>query len=136
MGNSLGAKRTPTNILKMRGAYKKHPERLKEREFEPIVTAPLGECPADLGPLVKATWDEIAKYAPAGVLTSADRLSVELAAVLLAAHRLGECGDKGRAQLIQLYGKFGMNPADRSKVQVPKQQPSNPFDQLNEKSAR
>jgi len=119
--------RTPTNILEIRGAYDKHPERKKEREFEPIVRTPIGACPEHLSPEIAAAWIEIVRLAPAGVLTSADALAVELAASLFALHRAGKIDSKDRGQLIVLLGKFGMTPSDRSKVQAPKQKPDNPF---------
>jgi hypothetical protein len=115
-----GRPRVATRVLEMRDAFTKHPERRRERENEPKGLPGLGECPPELGDLVVKAWEEIVKSAPSGVLTAADAISVKIAAILLAALNCGELGDKGRAQLIALLGKFGMNPSDRSRVAVVK----------------
>jgi hypothetical protein len=42
--------RTPTAVLELRGAFKEHPERARERAGEPRPTEPLGEPPKRLKP--------------------------------------------------------------------------------------
>ena len=67
--------RKPTKYLKLVGAFKKNPKRLKEREGEPEVTAPLGDPPDRLDEAEKARWHELAADMP--WLGGADRVAVE-----------------------------------------------------------
>lgn len=138
-----GRPRTPTKVLDARGAFKNHPGRAKERENEPVDLPPLGVCPASFNDSEKIAWADIVKSDVAGVLTAQDYLSVEIAAQLLAQTRetqivkndvtgeryaLPGLSDARHSQLIGLLGKFGMTPAERSKVSAPKKkQKTNPF---------
>ena len=110
--------RTPTNVLELRGAFKRHPER--KRPDEPKPTRAIGECPDRLDDGERAAWDEIVSTCCPGVLTNADRLAVEIAARLLAeSWEAGrEFDDVRRRQLSVLLGQFGMNPSDRTKLRV------------------
>lgn len=118
--------RTPTAILETRGAFKKNPQR--RRPEEPKVGTGLGEPPADLTALERAAWEQIARECAKGVLTGADRIAVEIASRLLARFREeGDLPGAKLAQLSSLLGRFGMTPADRSKVHVEKKQPENEF---------
>lgn len=127
----MPAHRKPTRLHLLYGSYKKNPQRQREREGEPEVIEPLGEPPKHLDANQRKAWREIARTAPEGVLTRADRVSVELAAVLLAQLR-GQGADftpTRLAQLRYLLGQFGMTPADRSRVTLEtKPRKPNPFD--------
>lgn len=112
----------PTEILDAKGSFIKHPE--YRRTEEPVVTKPLGNPPAHLTPEQKKAWKEIAKQIPPGVAKHADRLSLEMMAVLLCKFRAGTAKASDNAQLINLLARFGMTPADRTKVsagETPKQ---------------
>lgn len=123
--------RTPTKLLDARGAFRKHPER--RRDGEPEVKNALGAAPYMLNEQEMACWNEIVSYAPVGVLTEADRHAVELAACLLAEFRADRAGfaagKMGRLQ--SMLGQFGMNPADRSRLNIEKPSSDNPFDDLD-----
>lgn len=125
----MGRNRTATNVLEARGAFGKHPERRRERKNEPKNLPKLGAPPRYLSKDQKAAWRKIVKDAPAGILTQADEISVEIASRLYAEMRAGTINRAGMKQLDSLLSKFGMNPSDRSKVSVPaKKKPStNPF---------
>jgi hypothetical protein len=70
--------------------------------------------------------------APAGVLTNADRKHVELACRLLYRIRKEQAKSGDYSRLDVLLGKMGMNPADRSKVNVtPGLLPSNDSPESN-----
>lgn len=122
--------RTPTNVLDARGSFKKHPER-KRKDAEPV--GELSAAPPHINGAVLHAWNEIARYAPRDVLTDSDRLSIELAANLLAQFR-DDPLEFTAAKLVRLealLGKFGMTPADRSKVGGKKEAPKgNPFADL------
>ena len=91
-------------------------------------------------------WYEITAQAPPGVLTSSDRLHVEMTCRLIYKIRAGTAlaGDYSRVR--EFLGKMAMNPADRPKVQVgvggtpaapsaDASQNANPFAQLKAEEA-
>lgn len=136
-----GRPRTPSNVLKLRGAGKKHPERMKERENEPVNKNPIGEPPGFLTKAEQQIWREIVENSCPGVLTQADRFAVEEMCRLLSKLRLqkkvrGKGGkmvlDKpmlGERQLFsQWCARIGMTPADRSKIKIPPQPSKNRFE--------
>ena len=116
----MGRPRTPSKVLEMRGAFDKNPQR--KRSDEPKPKAGLGNPPKQLAPGAKAVWKELAKHAPEGVFGDSDRIAVEIASVLLAEFREdpAEFSAARMARLDSLLGRFGMTPADRSKVVVDK----------------
>ena len=134
-----GRPRTPTNILRLRGVEKNHPERLKERENEPVNKSPLGNPPRHLSKAQKAAWREIVKYSISGVLGQADRIAVEMAATLLVKCRGLEYEFQDKVKklwatnaeqnlLFKYLAQFGMTPADRSKINLPGQGKKNSFE--------
>jgi hypothetical protein len=122
--------RTPTNVLDARGSFKKHPER-KRQDAE--TSGPLDAAPDHIDGAVLHAWNEIASSAPLDVLTNSDRISLEIAANLLAQFR-NDPIEFTAAKLVRLealLGKFGMTPADRAKVGGKKEAPKgNPFADL------
>jgi hypothetical protein len=123
--------RTPTNLLDARGAFKNHPGRKKDRENEPVVLEPIGDPPAAFTDDQRRAWLDLTTTCPAGVLTKADALAVEIAAGLLARHRMMPLTGSDLTQLGNYLGRFGMTPSDRSKVSVNgKQKPGNPFQNI------
>jgi len=123
--------RKPTNVLELTGAFKKNPQRARQ---DAETAGELSAPPKHInGPVLNA-WKEIVKYAPLQVLTESDRLSIELAANLLAQFRADpvEFTAAKLVRLEALLGKFGMTPADRAKVSGPKKEPpkGNPFADL------
>lgn len=122
--------RVPTNILKLRGADKKNPGRMKKRGNEPNPKGPLGSPPRHLDDLQKNCWRELVKIVPEGVFANCDRWAVEIACVLMAEFRAAPQMMSGArlSRLDSLLGRFGIVPADRSRVSVPKQKEKNPFD--------
>lgn len=131
----MGRPRTPSNVLALRGAHKKHPERARERANEPEASGDIGPAPESLSPEAKACWDEIVRVAHAGTLSSGDRLVVEYGAQLLATLRAAKW-DVPSALLARWEGflsKLGMTPADRSRVSVGK--PKEEADPLDEFAA-
>jgi hypothetical protein len=113
----MGRPRTPTNILELRGAFARHGDRKKARENEPRNLPPIDTvAPDSFSDAEKQAWDDLIRYAPAGVLTAADTVGLELASGLLAANRTKGLPPAHLGQLIALLGKFGMTPSDRSKV--------------------
>jgi phage terminase small subunit len=126
----MPAPRVPTNILKLRGADKKNPARMKERENEPVPKAALGNPPRHLNAEERKCWRELVRTAPFGVLADCDGWEVEIASCLMAQYRADRAGmPASRLGLLHsVLSKFGFNPSDRSRVQVPPTKEKNPFD--------
>lgn len=113
--------RTPTNVLELRGAYKKNPQRADERENEPEPKAGIGEAPEWMCSDEKKAWDYIVGIAPIGVLGDSDRAYLEIAAELLALKRRVGVEKVEASKLNRLetmLSKLGLNPADRSRVKI------------------
>ena len=110
--------RLPTEVLKLRGTYRKQPARLAAREGEPTECGPLPEAPAHLRGVARECWDEIARLAY--WLRDADAPLVEQTAQLWAMQRAGIETMNGQQlrQLAANLGRLGMTPVDRSRVNV------------------
>ena len=118
----------PREVAELKGAPRKHPERyLKE---PPKSAQPLGQAPEHLSAAAKAVWFEIESLAPVGVLTGADRLTLEVLAELLAEFREDpRAFAVGRfTHLIGCLARLGMSPADRQKLGMEKAKEGNAFD--------
>jgi hypothetical protein len=111
--------RTPTSVLELRGAFKNHPSRLRDRKREPIVSTPLPEPPEHLPQPVKSTWQEMRCHGY--WLTSADRFLVEIACTLTAGYRGDTLKSGDVSMLIGLLGILGFAPKDRLKLNLPEQ---------------
>ncbi len=122
-----GRPRTPTNILKLGGIQKNHPERLKERENEPVNINPIGKAPTWLTLIERKAWRMIIKECVDGVLGEADRIAVAIASQILAVCMEGEANYQDRTLLLRYLGQFGMTPSERTKIMVTKKTPTNPF---------
>lgn len=121
--------RKPTDLLKISGAFKKNPKRKRE---DVAVTGEIGEPPVYFNVDQKECWKEIVRNAPVGVLKNSDRIAVEIASKLLNDSRQNWLDfDKGKLlRLETLLGKFGMTPADRSKVAGASEKEDNNLDKL------
>lgn len=122
--------RTATNILEARGAFKNHPGRGKERVNEPTTNIQFPKsAPKHLSAKEKACWREVVSITPAGVLTGADVLIVEVIAILLAEFRESKA-EFQTARLTRLtceMGKIGLTPSSRAGLSVEKPK-GNKFD--------
>ncbi len=111
----MPAHRKPTELLELSGAFEKDPQR--RRPIGPKSDRPIGDPPPHLAPDEAACWREFCRDAPGGVLTSADRLALEMLARLIAKGRRPE-GLLGAemSNLRALLGEMGATPASRSRV--------------------
>jgi hypothetical protein len=114
---SMARPRTPTAVLKLRGAFINHPSRLKDREFEPLITTALPGPPRYLDLATTKMW--LSMQSRGYWLTSADQFLVEIAATLMARYRIDELKSGDVSQLIGLLGKIGFSPGERSKINLP-----------------
>ncbi len=114
----MGRPRTATAVLEARGAYKKNPQRLAEREDEPSGVGPIGNAPETLTDEAIVIWGELKKVLPKGVATGSDRMAFALLCDLAAQSRAGVLEPKLLTQYIKLLGLFGLTPADRSRLKI------------------
>lgn len=121
--------RTPTAILQMNGSAKHNPGRHRSRKHEPKNPSPLGDPPVYLDVERRAIWYEVIAISVPGVLTSSDRMTVELLTGLVAKMRANfaamTAADMGK--LLGCLGVLGMTPADRSKIVVHDAEPIGTF---------
>lgn len=108
------------------GAFKKDPQRLRERALEPKPTGPIGEAPAWMDDFERNAWVEVVEEAPPGVLTNADRGILTIVAQLRASIAQRTADTKDRALLKACYAELGMTPASRSKVKAAQQEDEKP----------
>lgn len=128
----MGRPRTPTEILERRGAFKHDPQRGRARDGEPSDLQELGDPPAHITGNVLDAWCDIVNASHEGVLSDADSIALEMAAHLLAGFR-AKPESFAVSKLTRLEGllsKFGMTPADRSRVTVRSKQVKNKFADL------
>jgi hypothetical protein len=113
----VGRPRTPSNVLDMRGAFKKHPERKREDlegvgAFDPH---PPQDFPQPLVPY----WRKVVRQINPIVLTASDYSSIEIMARLTAQFEL--TSDKSIAtELRQWFAQYGMTAVGRTKLSPPK----------------
>lgn len=115
----MGRNRVPSNVLELRGAFDKNPQRRRE---EPKVDTGLGAPPDYLTTEELAAWAEIEASAPEGILSRADRITVEMMVRTLIKFRNREPVKTAEMNLLlSMLSRFGMTPADRSRVAAPKE---------------
>ena len=114
---SMARPRTPSNVLELRGAFDKNPQR--RREDLPGVGAFNPLPPTTLHNSIVPYWHEIVSQINPVVLTASDHSAVKVMARLL--HDFELTGDKSIAtELRQMFSQFGMTPAGRAKLSPPK----------------
>jgi phage terminase small subunit len=119
--------RTPTNILELRGAFKRNPQRKRGSEPEPVIG--IGPAPKWFDVGHRDIWAELTAQYAASILTVSDRLALEILCCLVQEYREDPTVMSGAkiARMEALDGKFGGTPAGRAKLTVPKKQDENPF---------
>lgn len=119
--------RTPTNVLELRGAYKKDPQRKRKNEPKPAAgIGKFSDGPVDLPEI----WDEVVAQTVPGVMTVSDRIALEALCRLIADIRNNpaELSVGKITAMVSLLGRFGLTPADRSKVTIPEEKPEDEWD--------
>lgn len=112
--------RTPTATLEVRGSFIQHPARI--RPNEPTSDEPLGGPPKRLAAEEKKVWREIKARVLPGVACRSDRDAFEVLVRLT--HKVRTNFEFMKVAeltlLTSLWARFGMTPADRSRVSVTK----------------
>lgn len=111
---------TPTKVLELRGAFKKNPKRAEGRTDEPGPDGPIGDPHRLMSKGAQALWREYVPIAPPGVLFNSDRFAFEQFCELYvrARRRRFLVDPKDLARLESMYARFGMTPADRTRIKV------------------
>lgn len=111
--------RKPTQLHVVSGTAKVHPERMREREAEPVVDGTdLREmdAPDHLDKMHAALWNELRVQLHARVASQHDSSAFEALVRLVMIMRTGQAAAADYARLQAYLGEFGMTPASRSKV--------------------
>lgn len=117
-----------SNILDLKGAFKKNPNRA--RPDEPIPEGEFSkEPPKHFDAHEIMMWRELVDQAPAGVLTSADPFAFEVFVVLAVEFRERGAGmpAANMTRMCTLMGKFGFDPSGRAGLITTKKK-ANDFD--------
>ncbi len=110
----------PREVAELKGAVAHDPQRY--RNNPPKSKLPLGNAPDWMDEAEAMAWVDFCTHIPPGVLTETDRMTLEMGSVLMAEFRELRRDFKVSkvAQLISIFGRFGMTPADRQKLHVEK----------------
>jgi hypothetical protein len=123
-----GRPRTPSNVLELKGAWKKDPQRRRE----PVAAAGAfnRQPPAHLPQECVRAWHWLVEQIPPGVLTASDHASMEAMARVQAQFWLTGQLDYVK-ELRQWFGQYGLTAAAREKIAAKKPDGSgNPFADL------
>ena len=112
--------RKPTRILELTGRLKHDPKRFANRQNEPRENRPIGGPPLRLNLNQQGIWREILGQLVAGVVLQSDHEAFEHLVGLVAKRRRNDLSNPELMALLRLYERFGMTPADRSRVSVRK----------------
>lgn len=116
-----GRPRKPTKLLELAGAFKHNPDRAKDRAEEPQPDAPMSATPPGyMSARAKKIWIEWFAVAPPGVMFASDQFSFEQFCELYARCRARRflVDNKDLMRLEAMYARFGMTPADRTRIKV------------------
>ncbi len=123
--------RKPTSLHIVQGTLRT--TRHRDRQDEPEIIEPLGGPPEAWPINAKLLWAEVSSLVPAGVARKSDRIMFETLLRLVA--KMRESTDALTpalaAQIRCTCAVFGMSPADRSRVSVPRSPEENPFAQFH-----
>ena len=110
----------PMAVRELHGTAHRNKHRNTNNVPEPIKG--IGPASAYLTAIEKEVWDEVVGIACPGVLGNTDRIGLEMLCKLIAEMRT-DFDNMTAAKITQLsnaLGRFGMTPADRMKLNVPK----------------
>jgi hypothetical protein len=105
--------------LALTGTLSRHSGRYQSRiASKTTVISPIGKAPTFLSPHEKTIWAEIVRTAPPGVLTKSERIGLEVIVKLVARMRTDQIKPSELNTLFAMLGRYGMNPADRLKMNL------------------
>ena len=112
--------RKPTNVLALKGSFKKNPSRARS---DPPATGQIGPPPAYFSDTEKEAWTELVSQSPQNVLQASDRAAVELVCCLMAEFRKDRSAfTPAKLGVLQRgLSCLGFTPVDRSRISVARQ---------------
>lgn len=119
-------KRMTREEAKLKGADKKNPQRYRtdipKHPFE------LGFAPDEMDKEAQSCWVELSSIALPGVMTQAERWTMEIASDLMSQYRRDrtEFPPAKLTTLIKVLGQLGLNPMDRQRLGIAKSAPAKP----------
>jgi len=129
----MGRPRKPTAQLELEGAFKRNPQRRKEREGEPVVATRVRPAPKRMDQAARAIWSRVARTAY--WLTEADRDALEVFCLLKVEAEANLAGMQASriSVLNKTLNDLGLTPVARTKVKAPEedQAEDNPFAMFN-----
>src|SRR5688500_7527160 len=117
----MGRPRKPSNVLELKGAFRKDPQRRRTGVKAPAGV--VGDPPERFDEHQRTAWTDIVRDAPPGVLKASDRASVELLATLIAEFRQAPYAfiAAKHAATLKLLTQFAMTPSSRENFSIPDQ---------------
>ena len=106
--------RLPTELLELRGTFRKNPNR--RRSVGAKSDRPIGEPPDCLNEVEAAAWREMVETSVPGLLTSADRVILEMTCRLLGRFRGGQIKGSEMRTLLSCLTHLGRTPAKRGTI--------------------
>jgi hypothetical protein len=94
----------------------KYAARMNAAEFAELKA---DDTPAGFSDGAHKVWDQLHADFPVGYFKISDRYPLAMMCELIAKQLEGKISSKQEDRLLTLFGKFGMMPADRSRVPVP-----------------
>lgn len=123
----------------MTGRDKHDPQRYRGRAKEPQPVVGLREAPGYLDDIKRGIWDELCGQIALGVLTEQDTLAFEVLVNMVDEYRTNPARMSATKLmvLIGLIARFGMTPADRTRIKVVDgpDVKSNPFSEFSARAS-
>jgi hypothetical protein len=129
----VGRHKISNSVLRAQGAFKHRPGR--DTGDGPLNDSPLGNPPENFTADMRATWLDMARICPEGVLSEAERPIITNFCRIEAdiVRKMAEGVDVPSALYARqesILGKLGMTPGDRSRVGVAAPRGVSDFDDL------
>ena len=115
----MGRHRKPTHLHVLSGSAAKHPDRMRERQNEPIAAGDdirSAPTPTHLHDGLATVWQQVASLVPKDIAGKADLLAFEALVRLIYTMRSGQAKAAHFARLQSLLAEFGMMPATRARI--------------------
>ena len=116
-----GRRKTPTEILRLRGSFDKDPQRLAERAREPAPVKGIPKPPAHLDRIGKKAFREVANHLHSlGVLSMTDAHFIELYAIAYSRWRQADGPQHTQLSnlLVKCLVQMGLTPSARANLEM------------------
>ena len=134
-GSIMGRPRKPTAALELSGAFKRNPQRKRDRAGEPVVDKPVGPPPRHLREQAQTIWNRITRSDAGTWLRVSDRDALEVYCGLKAQAETAFASMQGaRISLLNKYqNDLGLTAVARTEVRASEadDQERNPFEDFH-----